>query len=90
MKPQPVEVTAALLVRGIEHWSRTITTPIARLAQLFPEVFRLMVEGLARRCGWASVIPEQVLLDRYRKGGFAIQCHESAFGRNQQECKGMP
>jgi len=59
MKPQPVEETAALLVRGIERRSRTIATPAARLALLVPEVFQLAVEGLARRRGWATAIREQ-------------------------------
>src|SRR6266487_2165576 len=58
-KPQPVEETAALLVRGIERRSRTIATPAARLALLVPEVFQLAVEGLARRRGWATAIREQ-------------------------------
>jgi NAD(P)-dependent dehydrogenase (short-subunit alcohol dehydrogenase family) len=58
-KPQPVEQTAALLVRGMEHRSRTVATPAARLALLVPAVSQLAVEGLARRKGWAAVIREQ-------------------------------
>jgi hypothetical protein len=59
MKPQPVEETAALLVRGMERRSRTIATPAARLAILVPDVFQLAVEGLARRHRWAAAIREQ-------------------------------
>ncbi len=59
MKPQPVEETAAMLVRGIEHRSRTIATPVTRLALLLPDVFQLVVEGLARRHRWAGAIREQ-------------------------------
>jgi len=59
MKPQPVEETAALLVRGMERRSRTIATPATRLALLVPEVFQLAVEGLARGHGWAAAIREQ-------------------------------
>jgi len=74
MKPQPVEATAALLVRGMERRSRTIATPAARLALTFPEVFRLAVEGLARRHGWAAAIREQEGTDGGRDasptGGF--------------------
>jgi short-subunit dehydrogenase len=58
-KPQPVEETAALLVRGMQHRSRTIATPTARLALLVPDVFQLVVERLARRHGWAVIIHEQ-------------------------------
>ncbi len=58
MKPQPVEETAALLVRGIERRSRTIATPATRLALLVPDVFQLALEGLARRHGWAAAIRE--------------------------------
>jgi NAD(P)-dependent dehydrogenase (short-subunit alcohol dehydrogenase family) len=63
MKPQPVEETAALLVRGIERRSRTIAPPAARLALTFPEVFQLAVEGLARRHRWAAAIREQEQTD---------------------------
>ncbi len=58
MKPKPVEETAALLVRGIEHRSRTIATPATRLALLVPDVSQLAVESLARRHGWAAAIRE--------------------------------
>ncbi len=58
-KPQPVEETAALLVRGMEHRSRTIATPTAHLALMFPDLFQLTVERLARRNRWASIIHEQ-------------------------------
>jgi len=54
--PQPVEETAALLVQGIEHRSRTVATPVARLALLVPSISQLAVEGLARRKGWAAAI----------------------------------
>jgi NAD(P)-dependent dehydrogenase (short-subunit alcohol dehydrogenase family) len=47
-KPQPVEQTAALLVRGIERRARTIATPAARLALLAPYVFQVALEGMAR------------------------------------------
>src|SRR2546426_5606267 len=63
MKPQPVEETAALLVRGIERRSRTIATPATRLALLVPDVFQLALEGLARRHGWAVTIREQERAD---------------------------
>jgi NAD(P)-dependent dehydrogenase (short-subunit alcohol dehydrogenase family) len=63
MKPQPVEETAALLVRGMERRSRTIATPATRLALLVPDVFQLVVEGLARRHGWAVAIREQERAD---------------------------
>ena len=59
MKPQPVKQTATLLVRGIEHRSRTIATPTAHLALLFPDLFQLTVEGQARRNRWAAIIHEQ-------------------------------
>ena len=58
MKPQPIEETAALLVRVMQHRSRTIATPTARLALLVPDVFQLVVERLARRHGWAAIIHE--------------------------------
>jgi NAD(P)-dependent dehydrogenase (short-subunit alcohol dehydrogenase family) len=63
MKPQQVEETAALLVRGIERRSRTIATPATRLALLVPDVFQLALEGLARRHGWAAAIREQERAD---------------------------
>jgi NAD(P)-dependent dehydrogenase (short-subunit alcohol dehydrogenase family) len=63
MKPQPVEATAALLVRGMERRSRTIATPATRLALLVPDVFQLTVESLARRRGWAAAIREQERAD---------------------------
>jgi short-subunit dehydrogenase len=63
MKPQPVEETAALLVRGMERRSRTIATPATRLALLVPEVFQLAAEGLERRHGWAAAIREQERAD---------------------------
>src|SRR5438552_1701994 len=59
MKPQPVEETAALLVRGIERRSRTIATPATRLALLVPDVFQLTVENMARRHNWATAIRDQ-------------------------------
>jgi NAD(P)-dependent dehydrogenase (short-subunit alcohol dehydrogenase family) len=60
MKPQPVEKTAAMLVRGIERRSRTVSTASVRLALLVPNVFQLALEGLARRNRWAAVIREQM------------------------------
>ncbi len=62
-KPQPVEETAAKLVRGMEHRSRTIATPATRLVLLAPDVFQLAVEGLARRHRWADAIHEQAHTD---------------------------
>ena len=56
MKPQPVEKTAAMLVRGIERRSRTIITPTARLALLTPDIFQRYVERMARRRHWAAAI----------------------------------
>jgi NAD(P)-dependent dehydrogenase (short-subunit alcohol dehydrogenase family) len=56
MKPQPVEKTAAMLVRGIEQRSRTIITPAARLALLTPDLFQLAMERMARRHRWAAAI----------------------------------
>ena len=56
MKPQPVEKTAAMLVRGIERRSRTIIVPAARLALLTPDFFQLAVERMARRHRWADAI----------------------------------
>ena len=58
-KPQPVEETAALLVRGMEHRSRTIATPMTRLVLLVPNVCQLVVERLARRNGWSAIIHDQ-------------------------------
>jgi short-subunit dehydrogenase len=66
MKPEPVEKTASMLVRGIEHRSRTIVTPAARLALLAPEVFQLSLESLARRRGWAAAIREMERVDGER------------------------
>jgi NAD(P)-dependent dehydrogenase (short-subunit alcohol dehydrogenase family) len=65
-KPAPVEETAALLVRGMEHRSRTIATPATRLALLIPDIFQLTVERLARRHGWAVAIRELEYTDRGR------------------------
>jgi len=59
MKPSPVEETAAMLVRGMEHRSRTIVTPAGHLALLVPDVFQLAMERLALRNRWASIIHEQ-------------------------------
>ncbi len=59
MKPQPVEQTAAMLVRGIEHRSRTVATPATRLVLLVPDVSQLVLERLARRHRWAAAIREQ-------------------------------
>jgi len=56
MKPQPVEKTAAMLVRSIERRSRTIVVPAARLALLAPDLFQLAVERMARRHRWANAI----------------------------------
>ena len=59
MKPQPVEKTAAMLVRGMERRSRTIVVPAARLALLTPDLFQLAVERMARRHTWANVIQKR-------------------------------
>ena len=58
MKPQRVEKTAAMLVRGIELRSRTIVVPAARLALLTPDLFQLAVERMARRHRWANAIQQ--------------------------------
>jgi NAD(P)-dependent dehydrogenase (short-subunit alcohol dehydrogenase family) len=63
MKPQTVEETAARLVRGIEHRSRTIVTPAARLALLVPDISQLVLERLARRHRWAAAIRDQERAD---------------------------
>lgn len=60
MKPQPVEKTAAMLVRGIEQRSRTIVVPAARLALLTPDLFQLAVERMALRHRWATAIQKLV------------------------------
>lgn len=59
MKPEPVEKTAAMLVRGIERRSRTVCRPVTRLAFLAPAVSQLALEQLARRHGWAAIIRAQ-------------------------------
>ena len=59
MKPQPVEKTAAMLVRGMEQRSRTIIVPAARLPLLTPELFQLAVERMARRHKWANAIQQR-------------------------------
>ena len=59
MKPQPVEKTASMLVRGIEQRSRTIIVPAARLALLAPDLFQLAVERMARRHRWAKAIQKR-------------------------------
>jgi NAD(P)-dependent dehydrogenase (short-subunit alcohol dehydrogenase family) len=56
MKPQPIEKTAAMLMRGVERRSRTIVVPGARLALLAPDVFQLAVERMARRHRWSFAI----------------------------------
>lgn len=63
MKPKPVEETAALLVRGMERRSRTIAAPATRLALLVPDAFQLVMEGMARRNGWAAAIRKQERAD---------------------------
>jgi len=50
---------SALLVRGIEHRSRTVATPTAHLALLVPDAFQLAIERLARTHGWAAIIHQQ-------------------------------
>lgn len=62
-KPQPVEETAAMLVQGMQHRSRTIATPATRLALLVPDVSQLVVERLARRHNWAAIIRDQESAD---------------------------
>jgi NAD(P)-dependent dehydrogenase (short-subunit alcohol dehydrogenase family) len=59
MKPQPVEKTAAMLVRGMEQRSRTLIVPSARLALLTPDIFQLAVERMARRHRWANAIQKR-------------------------------
>ncbi len=59
MKPSPVQETATMLVRGMEHRRRTSATPAAHLALLVPDVFQLTMETLARRNRWAAIINEQ-------------------------------
>jgi NAD(P)-dependent dehydrogenase (short-subunit alcohol dehydrogenase family) len=58
MKPQPVEKTAAMLVRGMEQRSRTIIVPTARVALLTPEIVQRVVERMARRHNWAKAIQQ--------------------------------
>jgi NAD(P)-dependent dehydrogenase (short-subunit alcohol dehydrogenase family) len=58
MKPSPVQKTATMLVRGMEHRRRTIATPAAHLALLVPDVFQFTMETLARRYRWAAIIKE--------------------------------
>jgi hypothetical protein len=59
MKPQPVEKTAAMLVRGMEQRSQTIVVPLARLALLTADIFQLAVERMARRHRWADAIQQR-------------------------------
>jgi hypothetical protein len=59
MKPQPVEKTAAMLVRGMEQRSQTIVVPLARLALLTADLFQLAVERMARRHRWADAIQKR-------------------------------
>jgi len=59
MKPQPVEKTAAMLVRGMEQRSQTIVVPLARLALLTADIFQLAVERMARRHRWADAIQKR-------------------------------
>jgi NAD(P)-dependent dehydrogenase (short-subunit alcohol dehydrogenase family) len=66
MKPQPVEKTASMLVRGIELRSRTIIVPAARLALLAPDLFQLAVERMARRHKWANAIQKREQADEGR------------------------
>ncbi len=68
MKPQPVEKTAAMLVRGMEQRSRTIIVPAARLALLAPDIFQLSVERMARRHRWANAIQKREQASEARAG----------------------
>jgi NAD(P)-dependent dehydrogenase (short-subunit alcohol dehydrogenase family) len=68
MKPQPVEKTAAMLVRGMERHSRTIIVPAARLALLAPDIFQLSVERMARRHRWANAIQKREQASEARAG----------------------
>jgi NAD(P)-dependent dehydrogenase (short-subunit alcohol dehydrogenase family) len=68
MKPQPVEKTAAMLVRGMERRSRTIIVPAARLALLAPDIFQLSVERMARRHRWANAIQKREQASEARAG----------------------
>lgn len=60
-----VTVGSVLLVRGIEHRSRTVAMPATRLALACPNAFQLVMEGLARRHRWAVAIRE---LERANRG----------------------
>jgi NAD(P)-dependent dehydrogenase (short-subunit alcohol dehydrogenase family) len=64
MKPEPVEKTAAMLVRGIAHRSRTVGTFSAHLSLFSPDVSQRLVERLARRRRWAAVIRAQEQADK--------------------------
>lgn len=66
MKPQLVEKTASMLVRGMERRSRTIIVPAARLALLTPDLFQLAVERMARRHRWANAIQQREQADEGR------------------------
>jgi NAD(P)-dependent dehydrogenase (short-subunit alcohol dehydrogenase family) len=59
MRPDPVEKTAAMLVRGIVRRSRTIGTMSAHLSLVSPDIAQRFVERLARRRRWAEVIRAQ-------------------------------
>jgi NAD(P)-dependent dehydrogenase (short-subunit alcohol dehydrogenase family) len=59
MKPQPVEKTVAMLVRGMERRNRTIIVPAARLVLLTPDLFQVAIfERMARRHHWADAIQQ--------------------------------
>ena len=59
MKPQPVEKTAVMLVRGMERRNRTIIVPAARLVLLTPDLFQLVIfERMAHRHRWADAIQQ--------------------------------
>ena len=64
MKPEPVEKTAAMLVRGIARRSRTVGTVSARLSLFSPDVSQRVVERLARTRRWAAVIRAQEQADK--------------------------
>ena len=59
MRPDPIEKTAAMLVRGITRRSRTVGTVSAHLSLVSPDIAQRVVERLARRRRWAELIRAQ-------------------------------
>ena len=64
MRPDPIEKTAAMLVRGIARRSRTVGTLSAHLSLVSPDIAQRVVERLARRRRWAELIRAQEPADR--------------------------